>query len=73
MEVSGQLHDPAVETAPPVTILYEALRAPEPVWTLWRREKPLPGMEPLLLSRPSRNLVVMKSKMRIFIKIYLVQ
>jgi hypothetical protein len=36
MEVSGQIHAPA--TFPPVPIGGEAGWAPEPVWTLWRRE-----------------------------------
>jgi hypothetical protein len=35
MEVSGQIHVPAA-----LTPVCEALRAPVPVWTLWRREKP---------------------------------
>jgi hypothetical protein len=42
MEVSGQLHAPAALTPgqePPAPNVYEAGWAPEPVWTLWRREK----------------------------------
>jgi hypothetical protein len=34
--VSGQLH--ALTTLSLVPIGYEAGRAPEPVWTMWRRE-----------------------------------
>jgi hypothetical protein len=44
MEMSGQLHDP-VALPPgreyPVSIGVEAGWAPEPVWMLWGREKPL--------------------------------
>jgi hypothetical protein len=39
MEVYGQLHAPAA--LPPKPIAYEAMWAPEPVWTLLRREKSL--------------------------------
>jgi hypothetical protein len=42
MEVSGQLHAPAAlfpGEQPPVPIVYEAGKAQEPVWRLWRREK----------------------------------
>jgi hypothetical protein len=42
MEVSGQLHALATMTPgkePPVPIGYEAGSAPEPVWTLWGKEK----------------------------------
>jgi hypothetical protein len=39
MEVSGQLYAPAA--LPPVPILCEAGRAPEPVWTLCRIETSL--------------------------------
>jgi hypothetical protein len=42
MEVSGQLHALAASTPgvkPPVLIEYEAGWAPEPIWTLWEREK----------------------------------
>jgi hypothetical protein len=44
MKVSDQLHAPAIlppEKEPLVLIGQEAGWAPEPVWTLWRREKPL--------------------------------
>jgi hypothetical protein len=44
MEVSGQLHAPAALTPgkeAAVLIGYEAEWAPEPVWTLWNREKSL--------------------------------
>jgi hypothetical protein len=44
MEVSGQLHTPAallLGKEHPVPIGYEAGCAPEPVWTLWSREKSL--------------------------------
>jgi hypothetical protein len=34
--MNGQLHAPAA--SPPVHIEYEAGWAPEPVWTIWRRE-----------------------------------
>jgi hypothetical protein len=42
MEVSGQLHVLTVLLSgkePPISIVEEAGWAPEPVWTLWRREK----------------------------------
>jgi hypothetical protein len=39
MEVSGQFH--ARAALPPVPIGQDAGWAPEPVWTLWRREKSL--------------------------------
>jgi len=40
--VGGQLHTLAalpLEKEPPVPIRLEAVQAPEPVWTWWRREK----------------------------------
>jgi hypothetical protein len=40
--VTGQLHAPAAlppGKEPPVPILWEAGWAPEPVWTLWRKQK----------------------------------
>jgi hypothetical protein len=42
MKVSGQLHDPTALPAvkePPIPIGYVVWWTPEPVWTLWRREK----------------------------------
>jgi hypothetical protein len=42
MMVNGQLHAPAALSPgedPPVPIGQEAGLAPEPFWTLWRREK----------------------------------
>jgi hypothetical protein len=48
MEASGQLHAPSalpLGEEPPVPIVYEAGWAPEPVWTLWRREKTFPCRE----------------------------
>jgi hypothetical protein len=39
MEVSGQLHGPAA--LPSVPTGQEAGWAPEPIWTLWSREKSL--------------------------------
>jgi hypothetical protein len=41
MEVSGQLHDPAAlpSEEPQVLTEDEIWRVPEPVWTLWSREK----------------------------------
>jgi hypothetical protein len=42
VEVSGQLHAPAALSTwqkPPVLIRQEAGWAPQPIWTLWRREK----------------------------------
>jgi hypothetical protein len=44
MEVSRQLHASAAlppGKEPPVAIAYEAEWAPEPVWTLWNKEKSL--------------------------------
>jgi hypothetical protein len=46
MEVSGQLHVPAalpLGKEPTVPTGQEAGWAPEPVWTLWRREKSCPA------------------------------
>jgi hypothetical protein len=43
MEVIGQPHSPAAlspEKEPLISIGYDAGSAPEPVWTLWSREKP---------------------------------
>jgi hypothetical protein len=42
MEVSGQLHAPAAlppGKGPPVPIREGDRRAPESVWTLWRKDK----------------------------------
>jgi hypothetical protein len=42
MEMGGQLHTPTAlpqGKEPPVSIGYEAVWAPELVWTLWKREK----------------------------------
>jgi hypothetical protein len=44
MEVSGHFHAPAASPPgkePPVSIGYQAWRAPEAVWTLWSRENTL--------------------------------
>jgi len=41
MEESGQIQAPAAlssEEQPPLPIRYETGRAPQPVWTRWRRE-----------------------------------
>jgi hypothetical protein len=49
MELSGQLHAPAVLSPgkqPPVPIGQENGWAPVPVWTLWGKTLPLPGIEP---------------------------
>jgi hypothetical protein len=50
MELSGQLHAQAdflPEKGPPVPVGEEAEWTPEPVWTLWNREKfPLAEIEP---------------------------
>jgi hypothetical protein len=48
MEVSGLIHAPAASSPgkkPPVIIGYEDGCASELVWTLWRREKSLLGIE----------------------------
>jgi hypothetical protein len=48
MEVSAQLYAPADLTPgkePTVPIEYEAGWAPEPLWTLWSREKSLATAE----------------------------
>jgi hypothetical protein len=42
MEVNGQLHFPAALPPGkllPVHIEYEALWAPKPVWTLWKKKR----------------------------------
>jgi hypothetical protein len=56
MEVSGQFHAPATLTPgkSPRHPLDRRLGEPQPVWTMWRREKylALPGIEPRS-SRPS--------------------
>jgi hypothetical protein len=44
LEVRGQLHASAALSPKkklPETIVYEAEWAPEPIWTLWRRQKSL--------------------------------
>lgn len=51
MKVSGQLHAPAALLPGKESLVhteYEVGRAPEPVWTLWKKEHRLflPGMEP---------------------------
>jgi hypothetical protein len=49
MEVSGLLHAPVAlppGEEPPVPIGQEARWAPDSVWTLWRRELALVGIEP---------------------------
>jgi hypothetical protein len=49
MEVSGQLHAPAVYPPgkePPEPIGQEAGWAPKQVWTLWRKKLALTGIEP---------------------------
>jgi hypothetical protein len=49
MEVSGQLHAPAalhLGRELPFPVVEETWWAPEPVWTLWSREKFLPAIEP---------------------------
>jgi hypothetical protein len=46
--VSGQIHVPAalfLVKEPPAPIIYEALRAPEPVWTTLRREHCRPSLD----------------------------
>jgi hypothetical protein len=48
VEMSGQLHAAValpLRKEPPVPIGKEAGWAPEPVWTLWSREKPLTSDE----------------------------
>jgi hypothetical protein len=53
MEVSGQLHAPAAllpMNQLSVPIGYEAEWAPEPVWTLWRREKSAASALPALIN-----------------------
>jgi hypothetical protein len=59
MEVSGKFHAPAalfIGKEPPIPITLKAGWPPEPVWTLWRKEKKnvLPGIEP----RPSHPSLV---------------
>jgi hypothetical protein len=49
MEVTGQLHAPATilpGKESQVPIVQEAEWAQDPVWTLWKREKSLPEIEP---------------------------
>ena len=44
MDVNGQLHAPEAlrpGERPPVSTEKKARLAPEPVWTLWRRENPV--------------------------------
>jgi hypothetical protein len=42
METSGQIHTPAsTSEITPVSTGKEVGEAPQPVWTLWRREKAL--------------------------------
>jgi hypothetical protein len=62
MAISGQLRATAAFSqgdSRPVPTGYEAGWPPEPVWTLWRREKnllPQPGIEARFLDRPARSL-----------------
>jgi hypothetical protein len=59
MDVSGQHHDP-VASLPgknPVTLEKEAGGVPEPVWTLWKREKSLGPFANRIPYRPDHSLV----------------
>jgi hypothetical protein len=52
MEVSGQLITPSI--LPPGKKLVSTGYTPEPVWTMWRREKSLPYRDSILV-RPVRS------------------
>jgi hypothetical protein len=57
MDLSGQLHAPAALSTgnqPPVSTAQEAGWVPEPVWTLWRREK---SFAPAWESKPDSSAV----------------
>jgi hypothetical protein len=57
MEISGQLHVPAVlpPRKPSVRIVLEAGWAPEPVWLWWRGEKFLATTGTRTLDHPARS------------------
>jgi hypothetical protein len=72
MKMNGQLYDPAdlpSEKEFAVRFEYEAGWAPEPVWTLWRRENLLllPGIE-LRLSNPQP--VAMPTELSDWLRLY---
>jgi hypothetical protein len=61
VELSGQLHVPAdflPEKEPPVPLGKEAVWAPEPVWTLWNREKISPDGNQTQVVQPVARLYI---------------
>jgi hypothetical protein len=68
MEVSGQLHAPADLTAAkqgPVPVVEEDGFAPEPVWTVWRRDTllSLPENKPRILVRATRSIATIPTEL----------
>jgi hypothetical protein len=60
MEVSGQLH--ILAALPQDKSTRHPEWATEPVWTRWRRETSLPGIEPRFLGRPAHGPVIIQTE-----------
>jgi hypothetical protein len=60
MKLSTQFHAPAGLTRrkSPHYTLNRRLWAPGPIWTLWRRQYHLVGIEPRLFGRPTHSLAI---------------
>jgi hypothetical protein len=63
IQESGQLYAP--DSLPSVPTVQKVGWAPEPVWTLWRKEKSLAQqrIEPQFLCRPARTLVAIPTEL----------
>jgi hypothetical protein len=76
MKVSGQLHPLPTsppEKEPPVPIVYEAGWAPEPVTTLWRREKSLPYRDWWRIFSESKDILLISIDFGLKITVYCLQ